>query len=173
MTIIPMSTAKGWRSTIFWRETAFKHGLSQQAFSEGLDKWISHEAASIPNPQDEIKLVGENFEARKTALGAWGTKALTKEDYNTMRGMMTTAKGFNVIEKIWGRGRSIGRGDGDNVPGDPIKSRTELKALMDDPRYYDPVKRTKAYREMVDAEYQRSFPGKVNIAAQNPTDARP
>jgi hypothetical protein len=42
------------------------------------------------------------------------------------------------------------------TPATPAKSETELKAMVADERYYsDPV-----YRQKVDEEYKRAFPGK-------------
>jgi hypothetical protein len=156
----------------FWRKHSFDNGYSQDQFSDGLTQYIQQAITAMPDPGAEVAKLGENYQARSDALGSWSRANLDPDSAEAMDGLITTAKGFELMEKLMGKAGEpafAGEGSGKSVSG--AKSITELRALMNDPRYHTAGQRDAAYVAMVDAEFAKSYPGEVPIAASGPSYA--
>jgi hypothetical protein len=156
----------------FWRKHSFDNGYSQDQFSDGLTQYIQQAITAMPDPGAEVAKLGENYQARADALGSWSKANLDPDSVEAMDGLITTAKGFELMEKLMGKaGEPAFAGEGSGKSAAGAKSITELRALMNDPRYHTAGQRDAAYVAMVDAEFAKSYPGEVSIAASGPSYA--
>jgi uncharacterized Zn finger protein len=152
----------------FWREAAFASGRTQEQFQEGVNAFIESELDQLPDYENEMKSLGENAQQRSEAINAWASKTLDDNQFASLERFMVTADNFKLIETLFvGSGQIKLADNTDAVKTDPVKTRDELKTLMNDERYHNSVARAKdpAYRQMVQKEWARAFPGQINLAA--------
>ena len=143
----------------WWRQTAHNNGLGQNAFMDGIRAYAQVELAKIPNKDQVAEQLGETGNKRIEAVDLWAQKTLSPDLYQKAAENITTAGAIEVLEEIMGLTNT---NVGDNALGgseSPIKTREELRALQNDPRYFDPSQRDPKYIAEVRREFERAYPG--------------
>lgn len=161
---------EGAEITKWWRETAFARGLSQEDFNKGIETYVAQIRANgeMWMRQDEEALkaerekLGENADARLQSLGNWVRTTFQGEELAAITGIARTAAGVKVLERLMAATRDgVIPGGADFEPSvDTGPSEEEIKALMQDRRYWSPGNRDPAIVAKVNSYFDRKY-GKV------------
>lgn len=153
----------------WWRETAFGRGLSQEDFQKGIETYATQ--LSLNNQvfaqQDEQYLVaeraklGENADARLQALGGWVKETFQGEELEAISRVARTAAGVSVLERIMSTIKDGGGVIPKSADFEPSisagESEEEIKALMQDRRYWQASMRDPAIVAKVNSFYDRKY----------------
>jgi len=143
----------------WWREQAFTGGLSQKKFDEGIAKYIEV-MAPRPIPEDDLKKdLGDNYKQRIAAVEAWAQKTAKSDgEMKVLEAMATSADGIKLFERMMG---VAGNMEGDNPPPKQETLTVEqLRAMQNDPKYFDPAQRDPAFIKKVEDGYAKLYPAK-------------
>lgn len=153
----------------WWRETAFGRGLSQEDFQKGIETYASQLAMNSEAyaQQDEQYLLsersklGENADARLQALGGWVKETFQGEELEAISRVARTAAGVSVLERIMSTikdgGSVIPKGADFEPSVTAGESEEEIKALMQDRRYWQASMRDPAIVAKVNGFYDRKY----------------
>ena len=132
----------------WWANTAKQAGLSQEQFAEGINQFVNNEIAGLPDTEAEKNLLGDNADERIQSADLWAKKNLSPEGYETVAQLASKADGVKVIEELMNLTREA------PIPQhetqiDVKPSMTDLRSMMNDPRYHEDGKKDPAYIEKV------------------------
>tara|TARA_Y100000593_G_scaffold32373_1_gene63797 strand:- start:3861 stop:4628 length:768 start_codon:yes stop_codon:yes gene_type:complete len=132
-----------------WADTAYRAGLSNDEFSNGVEKFIS---GMVPNTDidAEIAALGENGKARVEAVDLWANNNLEKSEYEALAQSVNTADGIRALEKLMKAGNSNARANFTDSNAAMKPSKEDLQTAMNDPRYWDPGRRDPAFVRQVE-----------------------
>ncbi len=127
----------------WWKNTAHALGLPQSKFEEGIAAFVKAQAASFPDPKEELKKFGENGPQRIEALQLQLAKLLPTEEFQALSASLSRAESIRAVERIVSKLAGAGPAsfEGTTVPMGGL-TRDHLENLMRDPRYWrdhDPV----------------------------------
>ena len=131
-----------------WSSICRENNLSQEVFNRGVNAFVNNEIAGLPNLNAEMEILGDNAKSRLEAAELWTKKYLSNEAYDTMSKLASTADGVKAIEEIMNITKSKPLPNANTVV-DAELDETDLRSMMNDPRYYDPSKRDEAYYNKV------------------------
>ena len=153
----------------WWRQTAYDNGFGQDKFDAGIAEYVKMQAANMPNYDAEVAALGSNGSERIEAVNLWAKANLTEDSYKALEGVVTTANGIKMVEEIQSltKNARVNNGSEAPVPNAP-KSKSEIKAMQNDPRYWDPLQRDETYVAEVEAAWKRAYPGNKPTAPSNP-----
>jgi hypothetical protein len=158
----------------FWRKTAHDAGLSQEQFNAGIGAFVQSKLGDLPNPETEMKTLGENGSARINAVNAYVKSNLTEASYKALEGFATTAKGVVAIEELMAKNAQPRLADaaGEGASGNSNDGFTDatIGAAIADPRYRNPDKRDPAFVAKVEAYYTAKYAG-VTMHGAKPSRA--
>lgn len=89
----------------WFQENAKQAGMNQDTFTAMLHGFVQSEVESRPDPEVEIKALGDNAQSRLKSLGDWGRANLSEEVYVKFKGVASTADGVEALEAIISRTR--------------------------------------------------------------------
>lgn len=138
----------------WWRETAFKMGLDNSGFNEGVKTYMANVQASLPDPEAIKTELGENGSARLDAVGSWLSGNLDAETYELARSLVTSADDVRVMEAIIEKTKGAPLAGGEQ-PAEPELTKADVESMMNDPRYFSTTKRDPAYIAKVQAAWQK------------------
>ena len=139
----------------WWADYSFENGASQEEFTTGIEKYIEGVNANIPDPETEMKRLGDNGEERVQAVELWSKQFFPNNLQQSLEAITDTADGIMVLEHFMEQMK-----DRPNVQSEPANkiTRESLRELQKDPRYHDPVTRDADFVKMVDEGYRRLYP---------------
>lgn len=141
----------------YWRETAFNAGLPQEAFNEGIAKYMEALDMTGPNLEEEAKVLGENAEARIAAVSQWAQAQFTDPaEFEAIQRLGQSAAGIKVLERMMGNPAT----GNDNVAVPKVVTIEQLKQMQLDPRYWNPASRDPQFVKDVDEGFQRLYGAK-------------
>lgn len=153
----------------WWRETAFSRGLSQEDFQKGIETYINQLNLNGQSfaAQEEAYLnaerakLGENAPARLQAVGNWVRETFQGEELESIMRVGRSAAGISVLERIMTAlkdgGGVIPSGANFEPSVSSGPSEEEIKALMQDRRYWQPSMRDPAIVAKVNAFYDQKY----------------
>ncbi|MBE3637354.1 hypothetical protein [Mangrovicoccus algicola] len=114
------------------RAWAHENGIKGEAFQSLInDVW----AKTMPDPDTELKVLGDNAQERIADVNQWVHKNVEKDHFPVVQGIMTSAAGVAFIESLAGRGAAAGFAPkGGDAGAKPI-TRESLREMQFDPRY--------------------------------------
>ena len=139
-----------------WSSICRENNLSQEVFNRGVNAFVNNEIAGLPNLNAEMEVLGDNAKSRLEAAELWTKKYLSNEAYDTMSKLASTADGVKAIEEIMNITKSKPLPNANTVV-DAELDETDLRSMMNDPRYYDPSKRDEAYYNKVTKLYEKKY----------------
>ena len=139
-----------------WSSICRENNLSQEVFNRGVNAFVNNEIAGLPNLNAEMEILGDNAKSRLEAAELWTKKYLSNEAYDTMSKLASTADGVKAIEEIMNITKSKPLPNANTVV-DAELDETDLRSMMNDPRYYDPAKRDEAYYNKVTKLYEKKY----------------
>ena len=139
-----------------WSNICKDNGLSQDIFNRGVNAFVNNEIAGLPDMQQEMTKLGDNASSRIEAADLWSKKYLTPESYEVAAKIASTAEGVKALEEIMNITRTQPLPNSNTVV-DAELDETDLRSMMNDPRYYDPAKRDQAYYDKVTKLYSKKY----------------
>ena len=146
----------------WWRKQAFESGIPQEVFAKGVEQYVTTNAPQeIPEEQLKASL-GENFKQRIAAVDAWASKeAKNQEEMDILKQAATSPAGIQLLERFTGLGGT------QTMEHAPTQNRSlgldELRAMQQDPKYWDPVQRDPAFIKQVEAGYEKLYPTNAKV----------
>lgn len=139
----------------FMASTAHELKVPQAQFQKYVEQFAMAQLASNPSWTEEATKLGENAEVRLERLNAWGKGNLSQKAYDALSAIPATASVIEFFEEIM---ELTGEPKFAPVEGGGYKEKVtieDLKAMQNDPRYWDPGKREKAWVDRVKAGYRK------------------
>ena len=144
-----------------WQEICRSNGLSQEVFDQGVAAFVNNEVAALPNLQEEMGKLGDNARERIEAADLWSKKYLSTESYDVIANLASTAEGVKAIEEIMSLSRNKPLPNTNTVI-DVELQENDLRAMMQDPRYWDQARRDPNYVRKVQDLYAKKY-GQVSV----------
>jgi len=137
----------------WWADHAFSNGLDQEEFAEGLEKVMQAQDAYLPDPEEEVKKLGDNANVRLEAVDLFARQFFPEEYIESIEDLASTADGVKTLEFIMAKLQSPAIGS----DGTPVGRITEqsLKDLMADERYWHPARRNPDFIKQVDEGFEK------------------
>jgi hypothetical protein len=142
----------------WWDKTAKDAGLSQEQYDNGVKAFVNNAVANLPNPELEKQKLGDNGKERVEAASMWSKKHLSPEAYNTVQDLASTADGVKVVEELMKLTKDTTMPTS-NTAIDAQANQDDLKAMLNDPRYWDSNKRDPGYVRRVTELYEKAYKG--------------
>lgn len=143
----------------WWREQAFAAGLAQDKFEAGIKQYLE---VMAPQPIAEADLkaqLGDNYKSRIAAVEAWAGKTATNDgEMEALRGVASSTDGIRLLERLMGTG--VPGVDGEPVNQPASLTLDELRAMQQEPKYWDPAQRDVAFVKKVEEGYAKLYPDK-------------
>ena len=139
----------------WWANHAYENGYSQEEFENGIEQYAAALEAMGPDLDAERQALGDNADARIEAVELWSQKFFPEEFNEVVMTIGQTAKGIEALEFLMQnmQGSSVSR---DGQPAMRM-SEDELRTMMQDPRYWNPVKRDAAYVKKVEEGFSQIY----------------
>tara|TARA_R100000951_G_scaffold84469_1_gene72257 strand:+ start:150 stop:899 length:750 start_codon:yes stop_codon:yes gene_type:complete len=137
----------------WWADHAFSNGLDQEEFAEGLQKVMEAQDAYLPDPEEEVKKLGDNANVRLEAVDLFARQFFPEQYIESIEDLAATADGVKALEFIMAKLQSPAIGS----DGTPVGRITEqsLKDLMADERYWHPARRNPDFIKQVDEGFEK------------------
>ncbi len=142
--------------TGWWRDRCHEMGLNQEQFEDGINQYVDMMQSGQINVEEEMSKLGENANDRVNAINSWAQSFFPPEEFETIVNTLgTTAQGIGVLERIQDSMRS-NIGNSENV-AQPERELgiDDVKAMMNDKRYFDQRHRDASYVKKVDEAWAR------------------
>ncbi len=143
--------------TKWWSEFAFENGFDNETFQKGIGMYLEARMGDIPNPEVEMKVLGDNAAARTEAVGLWVGKTFEGEEVEAIERLCTTAAGVKVMERVM----KLMNDSGDESvlrPGMAEEvTEADINKMMQDRRYWSPSDRDPAYIKKVESFFQKKY----------------
>ena len=139
----------------WWSDHAFENGYSQEEFAKGIEMYAQAVAGSQPDLAAEAKKLGESANTRVQAASMFANKFFPKETLPAIERMCESAEGIIALEVIMEAMK-----DGSfSEKGAPATSLNEqsLREMMQDERYFSPVKRDPHFVKQVEDGFKRLY----------------
>ena len=140
----------------WWEETAKSNGLSQEQFDGGIKAFVDNEISSLPDINNEEKILGENAKQRIESAELWAKKNLTTDGYDTVANLASSASGVKVIEELMRLTKDVPMPQTETAI-DAAPSLMDLRSMMRDPKYWDSNLRDDAYVKKVTDLYEKYY----------------
>lgn len=149
--IDPEDPMLGW-----WKEFVFDQGGDQEMFDKGLAMYVGAQMSQLPDIEAELEKLGEYGMQRAERVQLWAEKTLSEEKNASLTSMMTTAEGLGVMEELMEKMGESPFSPQDSVyAGQDLLDPTMIREKMNDPRYWDPLKRDAGYVREIEELWQR------------------
>ena len=139
----------------WWANHAFENGYSQEEFVHGIEQFNTAMEAMQPDLDAEMTHLGDNAEARIEAVSLWSQKFFPAEYEDVILGIGQSAKGIEMMEFLMSKMKDA------PVSSDAQPSlranEDELRAKMQDPRYWNPVHRDAGYVREVEEGFNQLY----------------
>lgn len=139
-----------------WQQICKDNGLSQDIFDKGVSAFVNNEISGLPNMQEEMAKLGDNAKTRVEAADLWSRKYLTPQSYDTIANLASTAEGVQAIEELMNLNKAKPLPNANTVV-DAELDEGDLRAMMQDPRYWDQSRRDPAYVARVQGMFQKKY----------------
>jgi hypothetical protein len=141
----------------WWREQAFEAGLPQDKFAKAIETYIE-KMQPQPVPDDVLKKeLGDSFKARIAAVDAWATKTAKNDgEMEALKAIGTTPDGIRLMERLAGLGGGMAADSAATI--EPGLTIADLRAMQNDPRYWNPAQRDAAFVAKVEEGYRKLYP---------------
>ena len=143
--------------TKWWSEFAFENGYDNETFQKGIEMYLQARMGDAPNPEAEMKSLGDNAKARTEAVGLWVGKNFQSDEIDVIERICTTAAGVKVMERIM----KMMNDSGDESilrPGMAEETtEADINKMMQDRRYWSPTDRDPAYIQKVEKFFQKKY----------------
>lgn len=139
-----------------FREDAFKAGFTDAQFGAAVTRYVQTLTPKEPDMAAVNAALGENAAIRIKAVETWARGyAKTDGEMEALKGIATSADGIKLIERL--AGLKVTEDGGSGGGGGAGKTLEELRAMQQDPRYWDPGKRDPKFVDEVTQGYEKLY----------------
>ena len=139
----------------WWKGFAKERGLNQNEFNSGISAFVKNELSNTPDPNEEMRKLGDNSKERVEAANAWSKKYLSQDAYNAIRSVAQTSEGIKAIEEIMNLNKDAPLPKESVIEAAP--DALDLRSMMADPRYWKDGAKDPAYIKRVTELYEKTF----------------
>jgi len=138
----------------WWKKTAFEQGFNDEQFHEGIKQFA--ESTVVEQDLDsEKKKLGDNADARIDSVTNWASKNFQNEELDIVVQLGQSATGIRFLERVMNMGvASVNTADGVDK-GTGQLTIDDLRAKMNDPRYWDQNRRDEQFVQEVNDGFQK------------------
>lgn len=138
----------------FWSEVCWENGWSQEEFQAGVREFSKFIEPPVDLDAERSKL-GDNANQRIQAVTLWAEQNIPEEFKDEVLRVGQTGEGVMLLEYLMSQGSNSNVMSNYSAP--PQLSESDVKTMMNDPRYYDVTKRDPAYVKQVDEAFQKLY----------------
>lgn len=139
----------------WWANHAYENGYSQEEFEDGINQYAAALEAMGPDLDAEKEILGENADDRIEAVDLWSRKFFPAEFGEVLMTIGQSAKGIEALEFIMEKMQGMPMSP-DAQPALRM-SEDELRTMMQDPRYWNPVQRDAGYVKKVEEGFSQLY----------------
>lgn len=139
----------------WWAQHSYDNGYSQDEFEAGIAKYAEFINAQQPDLDAERKKLGDNSQARIEAVDLWANKFFPEEYKDAVLQIGQTAQGVEALEYIMKQVGSASVGSDTQPVGQA--SEKDLRSMMLDEKYWNPVKRDPSYVQKVQEGFSKLY----------------
>jgi hypothetical protein len=139
----------------WWAEHAFENGYSQEEFQKGVEMYATSMGANAPDLDKEAKRLGENSSTRIESASLFAGKFFPKDVMPAIERMCETADGILALEHIMEQMKTPSMNASSDSPSQV--SEDSLRAMMQDERYHNPVRRDAAFVKQVENGFKQLY----------------
>lgn len=133
---VKLNTAEDDPTMQWFRKTAHELGIKQSQFEKIVSGYLQTQVPLLPNPEVELTKLGENAQERLRIIDHNLLQRLPEENYHALMNEMTSAESIRAIELLLSQSPPDGPAGFDAMSMTPGNTEEQLRALMDDPRYW-------------------------------------
>ena len=138
-----------------WAEFAWENGYSQDEFAH----WVNKFAGYMQEQDTDIEAVktelGDNANQRIEAVQLFMNKFFPEETHDAVAQLGTSAEGIKALEHI--QKAMSGINPAQDIASPSKLTHEDIASKMQDPRYYDPARRDKAYVQEVNESFKKLY----------------
>ena len=127
----------------WWAGHAYENGYSQEEFEDGIKQFNEALEMMQPDLEAEQQALGDNAEARIEAVSLWSQKFFPAEYEDVILGIGQSARGIEMMEFLMQNVKDSSVSP-TAIPS-PQQTEDERRTKMQDPRYWNPVKRDQGF----------------------------
>ena len=146
----------------WWRGQAYESGIPQEVFAKGVEQYVTT-LAPQEIPEETLKTeLGEAFKSRIAAVDTWAQKtARTPGELQALQAAATSPDDIKLIERLMGLSDPVDPA----TRADPPKTLDldTLRAMQQDPKYWDPAQRDPGFVRTVEAGYEKLYPTNAKV----------
>lgn len=140
----------------WWRNLVFEQGGNQEMFDQGISMFLESQMANLPDIEAEMQELGDYGPQRAERVQMWAEKNLSEDSMAGLTDMMTSAKNLQVVEELMDKmGEAPFSPQDSAYAGMDLPDPIMIREKMNDPRYWDPLKRDAAYVREIEEMWQR------------------
>lgn len=139
----------------WWANHAHENGYSQEEFEDGINQYAAALEAMGPDLEAEKTALGDNADARIEAVELWANKFFPEEFNDVIIGIGQSAKGIEALEFLMSNMQQASVSP-DGQPASRV-SEDDLRSMMQDPRYWNPVKREQGFVKKVEEGFSQLY----------------
>jgi len=139
----------------WWADHAFENGFSQTEFEKGIEMYAQAIQGSQPDLEAERSKLGDNANDRIQAANMFANKFFPEAALPAIERMCESHEGVIALEAIMEAVRDGGYTEGTSAAGGV--SEDSLREMMQDERYWNPVKRDAAYVRKVQEGFDKLY----------------
>ena len=139
----------------WWAEHSFENGYSQEEFQKGIEMYAQAMQGQGPDLEAEQAKLGDTASDRIEAASMFANKFFPAETLPAIERMCETAEGIMALEAIM-EATKDGNFGGKSAPADQI-TEDSLRSMMQDERYFHPVKRDPAFIKQVEDGFRKLY----------------
>ena len=141
----------------WWANHSFENGFSQEEFEQGIEMYAKALEATQPNLEEEAKKLGDNANARIEAASAFANKFFPEDALPAIERMCETHEGIIALEAIQEAMKDGNFAQDTNSAS--ASSESQLREMMNDPRYYDSARRDPHFVKQVEDGFKQLYRG--------------
>ena len=139
----------------WWSDHAFENGYSQEEFQQGIEMYAKAMMGSQPDLSAESKQLGENSHDRIQAASMFANKFFPAETLPAIERMCETAEGIMALEIVM---EAMKDGSfSEKAQSSTALNEQALREMMQDERYFSPVKRDPHFVKQVEEGFKRLY----------------
>lgn len=140
---------------LWWSEHSFENGFSQSEFEKGIEMYANAINANVPDLEAEAAKLGDNSSARIEAASLFANNMFSEDQLPAIERLFESAEGVMVMETIMEKLKDSSISQSTSSVAD--NSESELRQMMQDPRYYDSTRRDPNFVKQVEDGFKRIY----------------
>ena len=91
----------------WWSTHSYENGFGQDEFNSGIMMYLEQISESIPNPEEEMKKLGDNAKVRVDSASLFANQYFPQDLHTAIEQIASTADGIKVLEHIQEQSKGV------------------------------------------------------------------